>query len=181
MPTISQIDSFADVCQVVMWCFVVWSVAQAVFRSFPAAELSASLMNPQRARTMQRLMWELRNQTAWDPRLAKGDKLAEPRMLGDEELQARAARLEKMKQQTLPARALSYLLTCAFCQNTWVSLVVVGISTSWLNFWSEAIPTALAYAGLTTVALSLFTSTAASDKSIVESSCSRKGCGGKSS
>jgi len=158
MPTITQIDSFTDVCQVIMWTFVIWSVAQAVFRSFPAAELLAVMkLKPQRSREMQQLMWELRNRTAWDPRLAKGDQLVEPQTLSEDAMADRAGRLQTLQRNTLPARMLAYLLSCVFCQNVWVSLVLVGVFTSWQSVAIDVIPTALAYAGLTTVGLGMVT------------------------
>jgi len=160
MPLITQIESFADVCQVIMWTFVIWSMAQAVFRSFPAAELQAMMkLKPQRSREMQQLMWELRNRTAWDPRLAKGDTLVEPQRLNEHEIEERLVRLQKVKRKTLSVRAMSYLLTCVFCQHVWASVMLVGCFTPWSSVWTDVIPTALAYAGLATVGLSMFTPT----------------------
>jgi hypothetical protein len=180
MPTLNDLGSMESVVQFVAWCFVVWAIANAVFRSFPAAELwNRAVMKPGRNREMQKLLWELRNAAEWHPRAATGDKLVEPRRLTGPELSERETRLAKLKRRTLPARLAAYLLNCVFCQNVWVSLLLALCLSSWSSFWSEAVPTALAYSGLTTIGLGMFTATVTRAAShTTRSACPGGNCGG---
>ncbi len=151
MPLIHEIEGFADVCQVILWCFAVWSVAQALFRSFPAAELRARLGgNSHRHREMQQLMWELRHRRAYTG--PRDPSVAPPAELSAAELEDRARRLKRLQRLTLPSRAVNYLWTCTFCQNAWSSLLLAVCLTQGAHFIGDVLPTVLMYAGVTTVA-----------------------------
>mgnify|MGYP006883704433 CR=1 FL=1 len=152
MPLLTELNTIADVLIFLVWCCAVWALAQALFRSLPAAELRYRLQVGGRHRPeIEQLRWELSKRRAWDAAAAAGDPLVRPRELNPEELAARRDRLAALSRASWPLRTLLYLLDCSYCQHGWSSLLLVLCLANWGCFWSDVVPAALAYAGAVTL------------------------------
>jgi len=160
MPTVLELETLPRFLAFLVWCFVVWAIAQAVFRSWPAQALLARLWsNPEKSRRLRMLNWELRNRLEYDEDLARGNQLVQGRPLALDELQARERELLALSKRTVGIRLVTYLLQCAFCQHFWIAAVLAPCLCVWGSFGAELLPTIFAYTGVTTVLLGWITST----------------------
>lgn len=162
MLVLNQLNAPMDVCMFVVWCLAVWAVAQVLFRSFAAQELRSFMWRPQRQLPeVGRIIWELNERVAWNPRIEAKDPLFKPTRLTADDIADRQNRLRKLKKDTVLVRMGTYLLRCVFCQNIWASLLLLLVYSSWQAFAGDVVPSVLAYAGLTTIITAPFTATVA--------------------
>ena len=136
MLTITQVTEINDAATLIafgVWALVVLGTCKAVFRSFPALELTSRLEQRWRrdAEEMRRLHWELKHGARYSTELAQGNPHVAPTRLTDDERAARRRRLQGLRRPTLPYRMLHYFTSCGFCQAFWVALaasLLTGVS-----------------------------------------------------
>jgi len=170
MPTLSDVNSVMGLVVFLLWCFAIWAIATAIFRSFPAAELWVKgWMNPERRKRIHRLQWELRQKREYDPRAEREDQMVKTRELSAPELAVRENELQIIRKNTFGMRAVAYFLSCTFCQNWWVSFLLVLMFSNWNVFWKDVVITSFSYTGVVTIVFSFITLP-------VTSGAGKKGC-----
>lgn len=157
MPVVTQMHDLMDLVLFPIWCLVVWGVANAVFRSYPAAALKTWLWASQKnRREIQILQWEVQNRMAYDENFARGDTMVKPAALTPAEITARQQRVIQLAKASRWRRVVNYLLQCTFCQHAWASLGLFVAFAPYRNPWAEVVPTVMAYSALTTILLGRF-------------------------
>jgi len=156
MTSIFEIAGLADVASFFIWTLAVCALAKGIFGSFPAAELQyrLSLRDQPKRQRLGRLNWEVANRTKWDEDVARGSQHAAAVPLGEPELEARRAELQRLSRTSLPRRALQYLLGCWACQTFWTAVLMFALTAgvtapiAWLS-------SAAAYSGAAVLLASL--------------------------
>lgn len=107
------------------WLLVVMGLSKVIFRNFVAAELSAWVQkrNAGRINELKRADWELRRNTKYQPGLRPDDDMTALPPLTEFERAERVALIEQLRRNTLPIRALGWLLGCGFCQAAWAGAI----------------------------------------------------------
>jgi hypothetical protein len=149
MTTVADIvrDGWSALPGAFAWLLVVMGLSKVLFRSFVGAELSAWLQkrNAGRINALKRADWELRRNTKFRPGMRPEDDMTALPQLTEGELADRAALVEQLRRNTLPIRALAWLLGCGFCQAAWSGAICFA-TTSYE--WQQLVPTCLAYAAV---------------------------------
>jgi hypothetical protein len=149
MTTVADIvrDGWSALPGAFAWLLVVMGLSKVLFRSFVAAELSAWLQKRSAGRIneLRRADWELRRNTRFQPGLRPDDDMAALPPLTDAERADRIALVEQLRRNTLPIRALAWLLGCGFCQAAWAAAICFAVTSS---DWWQFVPTCLAYAAV---------------------------------
>ncbi len=155
MPVVSNEFGVWDLARFCMWCLIVWGVANAVFRSYPAGALKTWLWASQKnRREIQILQWEIQNRMAYDENFARGDTLVKPSALSPGEVSARQERIIELARESRWRRLVNYLLGCAFCQHSWTALVLLlCLSPRPVSFWAGVVPSVFAYTSAVTLVL----------------------------
>jgi hypothetical protein len=147
MTTVADIvrDGWSALPGAFAWLLVVMGLSKVLFRSFVAAELSAWLQgrNAGRINELKRADWELRRNAKFQPGVRPDDDMTALPPLTQAERAERVALVEQLRRNTLPIRALAWLLGCGFCQAAWAAIICFAVTA---NEWWQLIPTCLAYA-----------------------------------
>jgi len=157
MTTVADIvrDGWSALPGAFAWLLVVMGLAKVLFRSFFAAELSAWLQshNAGRVNELKRADWELRRNAKFQPGMRPDDDMNAQPPLTDSERAERVALVEQLRSNTLPIRALGWLMGCGFCQAAWSAAICFAATT---QDWWQLVPTCLAYAALATLSRERF-------------------------
>jgi hypothetical protein len=149
MTTVADIvrDGWSALPGAFAWLLVVMGLSKVLFRSFFAAELSAWLQkrNSGRINELKRADWELRRNTKYQPGLRPDDDMTALPPLTETERAERVALVEQLRRNTLPIRALGWLLGCGFCQAAWAAAICFAMTS---RDWWQLVPTCLAYAAV---------------------------------
>lgn len=155
MITIEEL-TWQNVPTYVAWCFAVWAVANALFRSMIGESITSWLQfHSTNTRLISRRYWELKNNKVLTPRT--GDMMASQRPLTTEERTQRLVEIKRLRWRTLPHRLATYLMSCSFCQYIWTAfglLLIFGNGSI-----STTIVSTFAYAGIVTLCGMVNTST----------------------
>jgi hypothetical protein len=150
MTTVADIvrDGWSALPGAFAWLLVVMGISKVVFRSFVAAELSAWLQkrNAGRINELKRADWELRRNTKFQTGMRADDDMTALPPLTEAERAERIALVEQLRSNTLPIRALAWLLGCGFCQAAWAAVICFTVTS---RDWWQLAPTCLAYAAIT--------------------------------
>jgi hypothetical protein len=119
-----------DLAIVVLMAVGVWAAAGAIFRSFVAREFLlwfGYATRVQRGRYSQ-AAWELGHGAHFDRAVARGDQMAAPRPLTDDELGMRVRRFAWLTVRSAWWRAIEFGLECISCHS------FVTAIAAWLVF-----------------------------------------------
>lgn len=157
MPTLWQINDPSCVLTVLLWLGAVWALGHTLFGSYFANLLDHWI----RRRfnydfQIQRLGWELFHKCEWDREYANAQNkelVKRPRELTPEELVDRKRRYWVLYFAMWHVRLVRYFFSCPFCHYSWAALILT-LAYSPARGFSEVIANALAYCGVTTIAVS---------------------------
>lgn len=133
----------------ILWTLVIWGVAFAIFRSFPAKHLHDKLWfkSPEQHQKLKILQYEARTGQKYDPRVLNKDPLVIPQKLSLEETTQRRNELLQYSKTKMFARILSYLMECQVCQHGWATILMYCLYGN----WSYLVPTVAVYATAATL------------------------------
>jgi len=156
MTTVADIvrDGWSALPGAFAWLLVVMGLSKVLFRSFFAAELSAWLQkrNAGRINELKRADWELRRNTKFQPGQRPDDDMTALPQLAKSERAERVALVEQLRRNTLPIRAVAWLLGCGFCQAAWAAVFCFAATS---RDWQQLAPTCLAYAAVSAALLTM--------------------------